>query len=106
MPKAAQTHGTQATRGNRKSYERWRGSSASRGYDAQWRKYRKAFLEAHPLCAACALQATLTPAEHVDHIVPVTGPADPLFWDESNHQGLCASCHSRKTATENQLGRH
>lgn len=38
--------------------------------------------------------------DDVDHIVAVNGPADPLFWDRKNHQGLCESCHSYKTATQ------
>lgn len=40
------------------------------------------------------------PAAEVDHIVPVAGPADPLFWAEWNHQALSKSQHSEKTATE------
>lgn len=37
--------------------------------------------------------------EEVDHIVPVAGPADPLFWQEWNHQALSKRQHSEKTAT-------
>ncbi len=32
--------------------------------------------------------------------VRVDGPRDPRFWDPGNHQPLCKSCHSHKTATE------
>lgn len=39
-------------------------------------------------------------ATEVDHITPVSGPDDPLFWDDKNHQGLTHSCHSRKTMSE------
>jgi 5-methylcytosine-specific restriction protein A len=38
-------------------------------------------------------------ATDVDHIRRVSGADDPLFWDASNHQPVCHSCHSRKTAT-------
>ncbi len=31
-------------------YDQFRGSSARRGYDGRWRKYRIAFLDSHPLC--------------------------------------------------------
>lgn len=106
MPQAAKTHSTAATRGSRTAHERWRGSSASRGYDRQWRKYRQAYLAEHPLCVACQRDGRLTAALHIDHVKPVDGQDDPLFWEESNHQGLCASCHSQKTARENLLGRH
>jgi len=34
----------------------------------------------------------------IDHIVPFRGLDDPLRLDRANLQGLCASCHSRKTA--------
>ena len=37
---------------------------------------------------------------HVDHIVPHSGPHDPLFWETRNHQTLCQHCHNRKSAIE------
>jgi 5-methylcytosine-specific restriction protein A len=40
----------------------------------------------------------------VDHIVPHRGD-ERLAFDRDNLQGLCKSCHDRKTATENGLGR-
>lgn len=73
-----------------------RPSAAARGYDRRWQRYRLMFLRRNPLCAGCQRVS----AEHVDHIQPVKGPADPLFWEPTNHQGLCASCHSQKTARE------
>ena len=77
-------------------YQR-RGSAASRGYGSRWQKYRLQFLQAHPLCVKCE---RTTAATDVDHIIPVTGPNDPLFWDPKNHQPLCHSHHSEKTAKE------
>ena len=67
----------------------------------------------HPLCgdrengssgehSLCVRQGRVTPARDVDHVQRVLGANDPLFWDPANHQSLCASCHSTKTATENQ----
>lgn len=84
------------------AYDKYRGSAASRGYDAPWRRYTKRYLKAHPLCVACQAQGVVTASSEVDHIVSVTGPDDPRFWDPSNHQALCKSCHSRKTARENR----
>ena len=73
-----------------------RGGADARGYDARWRRARKAFLQRHPLCAECMKEGKLTPATVVDHIVPHRG--DPrLFWDEKNWQPLCKDCHDRKT---------
>lgn len=58
-----------------------------------WRKLRKAFLKQHPVCAACGWQANV-----VDHIRPVTQGG--AFYDVSNLQPLCTSCHNRKSAKE------
>ena len=69
-------------------------SPAVRGYNAKWNKARKIFLASHPLCAVCG-----APATDVDHIIPHKGNKN-LFWDQSNWQALCHSCHSRKTARE------
>jgi 5-methylcytosine-specific restriction protein A len=69
-----------------------RGSAASRGYDARWRRLRLMFLREHPLCALCG-----APATEVDHIIPIRlGGSN----DAANLQALCKSCHSAKTARE------
>jgi len=81
----------------RRAYDDKRGSAASRGYGARWRRYRLMCLRRHPLCQA---PGCTRPAECVDHIVPVSGADDPGFWIVSNHQGLCLRCHSAKTAAE------
>lgn len=75
-----------------------RGASG-RGYDSRWQKARKRFLEAHPLCEECLKHGRYTKATDVDHIKAHRGDKD-LFWDMSNWQALCHSCHSRKTNRE------
>ena len=82
-------------------HDKERGSANDRGYGVRWAKYRKSYLSQHPLCVMCLAEGRVTPATDVDHIKPVSGPDDPLFWDPTNHQALCHSHHSRKTATEN-----
>jgi 5-methylcytosine-specific restriction protein A len=82
----------------RKQDER-RGSAASRGYGHRWRKARDAFLRAHPLCAECERRGRVTAANEVDHIRPHKGD-QAMFWDSSNWQSLCKTCHSTKTAAE------
>jgi len=52
------------------------------------------------LCAMCEAKGRLSKAECVDHINPVSGPDDPEFYNPKNHQSLCNSCHSEKTAKE------
>ena len=80
------------------SSDRMRGGADARGYNAEWRRARKAFLQKHPLCAECGKEGKLTPATVVDHIIPHRGNKR-LFWDEHNWQPLCKDCHDRKTGT-------
>ena len=76
-----------------------RGTAAQRGYGWRWQKARTAWLRHHPLCVRCELKGITEPATVVDHITPHQG--DPrVFWDKSNWQGLCATCHNAKTAGE------
>ncbi len=80
-----------------------RPSSAQRGYDARWRSARELFLANEPLCRNCMLQNIITGADVVDHIIPHRGDQE-LFWDQTNWQPLCYSCHSIKTTTiDNKL---
>jgi len=76
-----------------------RASSTQRGYGYRWQQSRAGYLKRHPLCAHCEARGRVTIATDLDHIIPHRGDM-ALFWDRSNWQGLCASCHSRKTATE------
>ena len=97
----ARDEGVQARQDSR--YDRRRGSSTARGYDRRWRTYRRSYLQGHPLCVRCQSVGMVSVATEVDHIKPVVdGQDDPGFWVESNHQGLCKSCHSRKTMKENR----
>jgi len=73
-----------------------RGSSTSRGYNYRWTKARHMFLNRHPLCELCERPV---PATVVDHIIPHKGDQN-LFWDETNWQALCETCHNTKTATQ------
>jgi 5-methylcytosine-specific restriction protein A len=77
-----------------------RPSASSKGYGVRWRAYRRWYLKRHPLCVDCQARGVLRAAAHIDHIKPVSGPNDPGFWNEANHQALCHSCHSRKTVIE------
>ena len=74
-----------------------RPSAARRGYGYEWQVYRRAYLSAHTVCV-CGCGGVAT---EIDHVIPVNGPDDPLFWAESNHQAMTHECHSRKTKKEN-----
>ena len=70
-----------------------RGTSAARGYDARHRHWRKMVLARHPVCNVCHMAISA----HADHITPLSKGGT---WHLSNGQGLCASCHNRKTALQ------
>lgn len=61
---------------------------------AVWANLRRMVLERDPFCRICGLQKS----DSVDHIVPLR--AGGAMYDENNLQGLCHSCHSRKTIME------
>ena len=72
----------------------------SKMYGRRWQKVRLKILRAQPLCIECAKDGMVVEAKEVDHKTPHRGDME-LFYDESNLQGLCKPCHSRKTAVEN-----
>ena len=83
-------------RRNNKAYKRYK--------TPRWKTLRLQFLRANPLCANhyshggggdCREFAT-----EVDHIVRCESNKDVKFYELGNLQGLCKSCHSRKTARE------
>ena len=79
--------------------DRERGTAHQRGYDHHWEVARREHLELEPLCADHQKRGYIEVATVVDHITPHKGDKK-LFWDKSNWQSLCKSCHDRKTATE------
>lgn len=68
--------------------------------DRRWEPLRQEVLFEQPMCAGerCPQRSVV-----VDHIVPVRDRPE-LAFTRSNLQGLCVSCHNRKTAAENQFG--
>ena len=75
-------------------------SAAKRGYGRDWGAYARGYRNENKYCVDCLKENKYVGSEEVDHIIPPDGPDDPLFWDPENHQALCKSCHSRKTARE------
>ncbi|AWO91930.1 MULTISPECIES: HNH endonuclease [Bradyrhizobium] len=68
--------------------DRLRPNANDRGYDSNWSKARRAFLDKHPDCAMCG-----KPAVVVDHVKPHRGDR-ALFWDKGNWQPLCTHHHN------------
>jgi 5-methylcytosine-specific restriction protein A len=68
--------------------------------DPRWVQGRLQHLSEHPLCAMCALVGHVCAATVVDHIRPHRGDEE-LFFDRTNWQSLCATCHDiRKQRAE------
>ena len=70
-------------------------------YGRRWKAARLRYLQSNPLCVACKPRTQA--ATVVDHIKDHKGNAE-LFWDTSNWQPLCKSCHDRKTGIDHGYG--
>ena len=64
-------------------------------WSKQWRALRAVVLSLNPLCVECQRKGKFTPAIDVDHVDGNDSNNDP-----GNLQGLCKSCHTRKTNRE------
>ena len=73
--------------------DKTRATSAQRGYNKRWERARATYLRKHPLCAMHLKLGKYVPATVVDHVIPHRGD-QALFWDSSNWQSLCTTCHS------------
>ncbi|WP_275367488.1 HNH endonuclease [Xenorhabdus bovienii] len=80
-----------------------RGTRTQRGYSNQWGRYRLQYLKANPLCVHCLQPDIYASATIVDHIIPIQGEADVLFWPDFNHQSICHSCHNTKTFKQDPI---
>jgi len=86
----------------RKEYDSHRPAGWKR-FNANWRRLREMVLARDPVCKnPFQIPNHLEFSTVADHIVPVAkGGAE---CDLDNLQGLCKSCHDRKTACEVGLG--
>jgi len=81
-----------------KQSDKNRPNARKRGYDSQWEKARKHWLQQNPLCVHCKAEGRIVAARVVDHIIPHRGNSI-LFWDsKANWQSLCVKHHNEKTA--------
>ena len=82
----------------RKPFEGYRHHNTQFYQSTPWRKLRKMKLDQDPVCEICRKQGKLTPAQMVDHIVPINKGGAPL--DLDNLQSLCNACHAVKSARD------
>tara|TARA_R100001377_G_scaffold40726_2_gene22814 strand:+ start:2976 stop:3278 length:303 start_codon:yes stop_codon:yes gene_type:complete len=86
------------SRSTRPKNQSW-GGDTSFYRKSVWRNMRKYILSLNPLCVHCTKKGELAKADVVDHIRPIKMGGAIL--DEANLQGLCHTCHNRKTYYEN-----
>ena len=75
----------------------------SKLYNTQrWKRWRRQWIEAHPLCALCEARGKITAATVCDHVEPHGG--DPgRFW-AGPFQSLCKLCHDGAKAELERSG--
>jgi 5-methylcytosine-specific restriction protein A len=86
-------------------YDRDRGTSAERLYDAGWDRAAKAHLRNEPLCRYCELNGLVEAATLVDHFWPHAGDR-VLFWQRNFWVSSCVSCHSGMKQSVERAGRN
>ena len=74
-------------------------------YNYRWQQYSKRRLISHPLCVECLANGRTTVATCTDHRDPHKGNVKK-FWDKSNHDSLCKTCHDIKTQNEGAWGKN
>ena len=62
----------------------------------EWRAIREIVLREEPFCRECLKNGIQELSTEVDHIVDISDDSSK-FMDRNNLQGLCKSCHSKKT---------
>jgi 5-methylcytosine-specific restriction enzyme A len=60
-----------------------------------WRRYRRAYLQQHPLCAMCAAEGRIRIASQVDLVIALEASGDPWRWDHL--EALCTRHYVTKT---------
>lgn len=66
----------------------------------RWINERKEYFSILPYCVHCLRQNRQTKANVLDHNKNIKQNPNIDFWDKSNWQGLCHTCHNRKTRNE------
>jgi 5-methylcytosine-specific restriction protein A len=87
-------------RETRRTADRRRPSSTTRGYDHKWARTRGRYLAHHPICEDGNCTA---PAEEVHHLDGL-GPLGPLGHKWVNLEALCKLHHGRRTAHDQPAG--
>ena len=85
-------------------YDKERGNSGRRGYDAQWQKLRNIKANQDPLCEICLLKGLVVPLDVVHHIKPIETHPE-LRLNMNNLQSLCTQ-HHEECHADDRFGRN
>jgi 5-methylcytosine-specific restriction protein A len=66
-------------------------------HSRRYRVARAAFLAEYPLCRLCEKEDRAVGATILSHVKAHNGDYD-MFWDPTNWEGLCVSCHATVSA--------
>jgi len=69
----------------------------------RWKKLSRMVKNEEPLCRECLKNGRPEASKVADHIIPISEGGSE--WDRDNLQGLCESCHNRKSAIESNTRR-
>jgi 5-methylcytosine-specific restriction protein A len=95
MPNAPRQYRPAHAEQAKRQQDQRRGTGTERGYNHRWKKYRAWFLSfpCNALCGMCQqAEATI-----VDHVLKLSGPDDPLWFEITNLLAECGPCHRRKS---------
>lgn len=77
------------------------GNRHDRGYDTEWDKARRLYIDGNPLCEMCDRKGRVSPVEQVDHIIPFRSKEDRLLrLQQMNFQSVCTPCHRLKERSQ------
>lgn len=107
MPLKPKTHRQRLVESGRLPRHRLetRATAASRGYDADHRRWRLAILKRDPLCVLCAKRGVTRAATVADHVVPIALDAARRL-DMTNGRGVCVDCHAKITGAYRRTGQN
>ncbi len=100
MPQSPPRHNAHKAQENRKAQQVEYNKKQRTGQEfyntTAWRKLRRAYAKANPVCETCRKNGRATAVAVVDHIEEIKNGGDGLAWD--NLQSLCHLHHNQKTA--------
>ena len=75
-----------------RNYDKAREVEHNKRYGYRWRKIRKRFFQANPLCVLCKAEGRYNFAEEIHHIKPLSEGGTN---EDENLMSLCRRCHAK-----------